>query len=95
MIERALEALRKLGHGEDRQKSVAAFVLYDLEAGESRGLVYRDVAALVGLPPTQVSHALRWARQEFQRLVLAEIREQTATEEDFRLEVRELLGIDL
>jgi hypothetical protein len=49
---------------------------------------------LHGLPVTQVTNHLAWARREFRRHVLAALRSLTGSEEEFRLEVRELLGVD-
>jgi len=42
---------------------------------------------------TQVTNELAAARREFRRSVLELLRNETASEEEFRLEVRSILGV--
>jgi hypothetical protein len=48
----------------------------------------------MGLPVTQVTNHLYWARREFRAAVLLVLREITASEAEFRAEARALLGVD-
>jgi hypothetical protein len=41
-----------------------------------------------------VTNHLAWARREFRRVVLDTLREMTASEDEFRREARDLLGLD-
>ena len=49
----------------------------------------------IGLPVTQVTNHLAWARREFRRLILERLRELSASDAEFRSEARELLGVEL
>jgi RNA polymerase sigma factor (sigma-70 family) len=70
------------------------FRRYDVEGPESERLPsYDELAREYGLPVTQVTNYLAWARREFRALVLATLRELTASDEEFRSEAQALLGI--
>lgn len=56
---------------------------------------YAQLAAEFGLAVTDVTNYLAFARREFRRCVLDQLREMTTTEEEFRLEAQALLGVDL
>ena len=43
---------------------------------------------------SDVTNYLAFARREFRRIVLEQLREMTGSEEEFRREARTLLGID-
>ena len=60
----------------------------------ARGPSYAELAREMGIPETQVTNHLAWARREFRRLVLEALEEATGSEEEFRAEARQLLGID-
>jgi RNA polymerase sigma factor (sigma-70 family) len=69
------------------------FERYDLlddEAGPS----YAQLATDFGLATTGVTNYLAFARREFRRCVLDQLREMTATDEEFRREAQSLLGVD-
>ncbi len=53
---------------------------------------YATIGAELGLSVSDVTNYLSWARREFRRIVLDELREITATDEEFRAEARALLG---
>jgi RNA polymerase sigma factor (sigma-70 family) len=55
---------------------------------------YRELAAEFGVPVTQVTNHLAWARREFRRVVLERLRELSGSEAEFRAEARELFGMD-
>ena len=58
-------------------------------------MTYQVLAESFGIPPTQVTNLLAWARREFQRIVLERLREITATEREFREEAKSLLGVSI
>ena len=71
------------------------FERYDLfDDGDVRRPTYADLAQEFGLPPTQVTNFLAATRREFRVIVLERLRELTGSDEEFRLEARDLLGID-
>ena len=82
------EAQGKLSH-------FALFERYDLQddPGVDRP-TYVALAAEFGLPVTQVNNHLAAMRRAFRRIVLERLRALTASEEEFRVEARQLLGID-
>ncbi len=53
-----------------------------------------EIAEALGLPVTQVTNFLAYARREFRAIVLERLREISGTEAEFRLEAMELLGVD-
>jgi DNA-directed RNA polymerase specialized sigma24 family protein len=65
------------------------------ETSETGKLTYDQLAAEFNLPVTSVTNYLALMRREFRRIVLDKLRELTATDEEFRLEARSLLGVDL
>ena len=69
------------------------FHRYDLEDSDSKPS-YAQLATEFGLPATDVTNYLAFARREFRRCVLDQLREMTATEEEFRREAQALLGVD-
>lgn len=76
-----------------REQVFTVFARYDLEAPE--GLTYAALAEELGLPVTQVTNHLHAARRRFRELVLDQLRELSGSEEEFRAEARDLLGMDL
>jgi len=54
---------------------------------------YESLAREFGLTTTEVTNYLAAARREFRKIVLAKLREVTATEAEFRSEARSLLGV--
>ncbi|HVT61777.1 MAG TPA: sigma-70 family RNA polymerase sigma factor [Thermoanaerobaculia bacterium] len=92
----AIERLQALCVEEPRRVRFKLFERYDLLSGESvNRLSYADLAAEFGLPVTQVTNHLAWARRELRRLVLEVLRERTVSEREFRDEARRALGMDL
>lgn len=71
------------------------FELYHLaDETETCTLTYDQLAARFGISVSTVTNFLASARREFRKIVLEELRNVTATEQEFRQEARELLGID-
>jgi RNA polymerase sigma factor (sigma-70 family) len=91
----AVEALRRHCAESGRSIPFALFERYDLEGPDAAVRPsYADLAREMGIPQTQVTNHLAWARREFRRLVLEALEEATGSEEEFRAEARGLLGID-
>jgi len=68
--------------------------LYDIEEG-GKDLTYEEVATRFGIKATDVTNYLSYARKEFRRIVLEELRTMTASEDEFRREAQTLLGARL
>lgn len=66
----------------------------DLEGSDPKPS-YAQLADEFGLVVTDVTNYLAFVRREFRRCVLDQLREMTTTEEEFRLEARALLGVDV
>jgi RNA polymerase sigma factor (sigma-70 family) len=91
----SLEALRRQCQLSGKRTQFALFERYDIDAPSSgQRPSYEELAREHGLPVTQVTNYLAWARREFRRIVLEKLRELTASEEEFRAEAREILGAD-
>ena len=83
------EACRAGGH----LVRLEAFRRYDLvDADGPARPTYAGLAAVLGIPATQVTNHLHWARREFRRHVLDTLRDITADDAEFRAEARALLG---
>ena|GEM_PF-146250 len=92
----AVEALRR--HYAEKGSSVyfKLFELYDLSEDDSAAEIsYARLAKQFGLTTAEVTNYLAAARREFRKIVLAKLRELTATEEEFRNEARALLGVEM
>jgi len=88
-------ALRRRAEGRGRTVAFEVFRRYDLEdAGGARRPTYAELGRELGLPATQVTNHLAAMRREFRTLVLETLREQCASEGEFRAESRALLGVD-
>jgi len=86
----AVERLRARCESEGKQTHFAIFERYDLD--DDRTISYRELAARFGIAETQVTNHLAAMRRRFRELVLEALREVTASEEEFRIEARALLG---
>jgi RNA polymerase sigma-70 factor (ECF subfamily) len=94
LFELAIARLRRECEAKARQSAFRAFERYDLEdAGEGR-VTYESLASELGIPVTTVTNHLALARRELRRILLETLREITASEEEFRLEARTVLGKD-
>ena len=91
----AIEALRR--HYAEKGNSVyfRLFELYDLREDAEPKTSYAALATEFGLTTVDVTNYLAAARREFRKIVLAKLREITATEEEFRNEARALLGVEI
>ncbi|NNE44132.1 MAG: sigma-70 family RNA polymerase sigma factor, partial [Gemmatimonadetes bacterium] len=96
LFSRAVERLREDCQREDRAVSFALFREYDLDgpaAGER--VTYAQLAERHGMDVTTVTNRLHAVRKRFRATVLECLRETAATDEEFREEARELLGVSL
>jgi RNA polymerase sigma factor (sigma-70 family) len=91
----AVEEVRARCEAAGKRTHFAVFERYDLThvPAENRP-TYAQLAQEFGIPVTQVTNYLAFARREFRRAVLEILREISGTESEFRLEAIELLGID-
>ena len=80
---------------EERGKSIhfKLLELYDVDEG-GKEMTYQDAASRFSIKPTDVTNYLAYARREFRKIVLQQIRLMTATDEEYRREARALLGIE-
>jgi RNA polymerase sigma factor (sigma-70 family) len=88
----AVERLRAACTARGRPQRFAVFERYDLAAEDGERPSYAEVAQLLRLSAADVTNELAAARREFRRLVLASLREQCATDEEYEAEVRALTG---
>jgi RNA polymerase sigma factor (sigma-70 family) len=95
LLGRAVEALRQRCVEAGKSVPFALFERYDLEGPDAPTRPsYAELSRELRIPETQVTNHLAWARREFRRLVLEALEEATGSEEEFRAEARQLLGID-
>jgi DNA-directed RNA polymerase specialized sigma24 family protein len=92
----AVEGLRAEAAAGGYPVRFRVFERYDLEpaSGADRPS-YRDLGEELGIPVTQVTNHLAWARRAFRRLVLERLRELSGSEAEFREEARSLLGVEV
>jgi RNA polymerase sigma factor (sigma-70 family) len=90
----ALERLRQECDARGKQTQFRLLELYDVNEG-GKELTYNQVARQFGLAPSDVTNYLAYARREFRRIVLEQLREMTASDDEFRREARTLLGLDV
>jgi DNA-directed RNA polymerase specialized sigma24 family protein len=91
----AIETLRR--HYAEKGTSIRfrLFELYDLREDEDAAVSYSSLANEFGLNVIEVTNYLAAARRQFRKIVLAKLRELTATDEEFRQEARVLLGVEI
>jgi DNA-directed RNA polymerase specialized sigma24 family protein len=88
----AVETLRQSYMESGRAVQFQIFERYDLGDDD---VSYASLANDLGLEPGIVNNYLAAARRDFRRIVLDKLREITASDEEFRVEVRSLLGFDV
>jgi RNA polymerase sigma factor (sigma-70 family) len=90
----ALERFRAQCKSAGKAIHFALFERYDLAEELGPKPSYAELASEFGLASTDVTNYLAFARREFRRAVLDQLREMTASEEEFRREAHALLGVD-
>ena len=93
LFERAIESFRASAAADGKAVQCALFERYDL-AGNDERPTYAALAREHAVPESQVTNHLAWARREFRRILLANLRAISASDDEFRAEARDLLGID-
>lgn len=89
----ALAALRDECMAHDRASTWQVFDSYDVEGAENDERPTYDVLAQrFGIPTSQVTNYLNWARRRFRAHVLSTVRDLTASDAEYREEVRALTG---
>jgi len=89
----SLERLRQECEQRGKQTHFRLLEFYDIDEADKE-LTYEQVGQRFELKTSDVTNYLAYARREFRRIVLEELREMTASEDEFRREARTLLGID-
>jgi RNA polymerase sigma factor (sigma-70 family) len=93
----AVETLRERCESAGKHVHFALFERYDLDGDtgvhESR-VTYARLAEQFGIPVTQVTNHLAFVRREFRRIVLEQLRDLSASDEEFRADALDLLGVD-
>lgn len=92
----AVEALRSRAVAAGHAAAFALFERYDLNDDDG-GVARPTYAALArerGMRVTEVTNELAWARRAFREIVLERLRTVCASDEEFRAEARDLLGVD-
>lgn len=69
------------------------FARYELADAEPRP-TYAAIGDALGIPVTQVTNHLHAARREFRAIVVARLRSECGSDDEFRAEARALLGVD-
>ncbi|HEX6051202.1 MAG TPA: sigma-70 family RNA polymerase sigma factor [Gemmatimonadaceae bacterium] len=90
----AVAALREACNATGKDVHFTVFQRYDLDENAGGRPTYAQLASELGIPVTQVTNYLAFARRELRRLVLERLHALSATDDEFRLEARELFGID-
>jgi hypothetical protein len=93
LFEQAVDALRERCRTAHKGASFSVFERYDLSEAGSRP-TYAELGRDLDLPVTQVTNYLAWARRALREIVLDKLRAVSASDEEFRAEARQLLGID-
>jgi RNA polymerase sigma factor (sigma-70 family) len=88
----AAAQLREACAARGRPDRYAMFELCDLATDDSERPRYAELARRFRVTPVTVTNELAAARREFRRLVIAALREQCATDEEFEAEMRALSG---
>ena len=97
LFELALGDLQRICERSGREKQLEAFRRYDVDGPQQpqgSKVSYADLAKELGVPVTQVTNWLHWARGELRRLVLARLESLCASDDEFREEAKSLLGIE-
>jgi DNA-directed RNA polymerase specialized sigma24 family protein len=89
----AVDTLRARCAGGEHEVRFRVFERYDLDPPSNRAS-YADIAAGLDIPVTQVTNHLAWARRQFRAIVLERLRELAGSDDEFRADARELLGVD-
>ena len=91
----AVDRLRAHCDTEGHALAFTLFTRYDIDGSDAgERPTYASLARETGLSVTDVTNELAWARRAFRGIVLARLRDVCASDDEFRAETRDLLGID-
>lgn len=90
----AITAMRERLERAGKAHYFTLFERYDLSSSEDERPTYAVLAKELGIGTTDVTNHLHFARKEFRRAVVEELRQLTRSEEELREEAAEL-GIDV
>jgi RNA polymerase sigma factor (sigma-70 family) len=90
----AVEALRLHYKQPDKAVRFQIFEKYDLDDSPEK-ISYSSLAEEFGLTTTTVNNYLAAARRDFRKILIEKLRQLTASDEEFRIAARQLLGIDV
>lgn len=89
----AVERLREQCLENDKVVHFSLFEIYDLGDATDGKVSYASLAQSFNLDQATVTNYLAAMRREFRKIVLDELRQVTATDEEFQREAKELLGV--
>ena len=90
----AVERLRERCETSEHGVAFTLFQRYDVDPDNTASKpTYATLARDTGLSVTDVTNELAWARRAFREIVLETLRGLCATDEEFRAEARDLLGV--
>ncbi len=93
LYELAIEGLERRARELEKPAAFEIFTRYDLhDSTRARRPTYAEIAAELGLPETQVTNHLHWARKELRAQLYAELRAIAASDGELADEARWLLG---
>jgi hypothetical protein len=87
-----VERLRNECAAAGNQTHFAIFEAYDLD--ETSRASYRETGKRFGISESMVTNWLAATRRQFRGIILDVLREATASDAEYRAEVRALLGVD-
>jgi len=93
LFELAVEDLRRRCEANHRERTFRLFEEYDLAGDEN--ISYDKLAAEYGIPVTDVTNALFWARREFRQIALGRLQEICSSAEEFYREAKAVFGWDV
>jgi len=92
LVGMTVDSLRSRCEQSGKQLTFRVFERYVLDDGLAGRPSYAELATELGLKVSDVTNYLAFARREFRRLLLEQLREITGSEEEFSAEARALLG---
>ena len=93
LLARTVEALRLESAAAGRARAFEVFERHDLAGDEPAS--YADLASSLGLTVSQVTNDLHATRRRFRELALESLRDLVGTDDEFRLEARDLFGVEV
>jgi RNA polymerase sigma factor (sigma-70 family) len=93
LFELALERLSRKYVSAHKTVHLALFKAHDLGEEDDRRPTYAESAQEFHLSTSDVTNYLAAARRDFRQCVIDQLRDMTASEEEFQAEARQLLGV--